>query len=111
MIYIPDYYKIFDKYTRLKRKYKEDTTKLRLESKKSTEMIDNLQKIINEISEESYYRNLFIIERDKYIEQLKENSNIIDKNTKLIEDKIKLEEKLAFTIKDGALLLKIKKEK
>ena len=106
-----DYYKLFDKYNRLKIKYKEDTGKLRLDLKKKTEMVDNLQEIINEISEDDYWHDLLIKERDKHIKQIKENSKLINKSIKLIEDKIKLEEKLALTIKDGALLLKIKKEK
>ena len=98
-----DYYKLLDKYNRLKRKYKEDIPKLQKEVKKSTEMVNKLQGIIDEIKEEDHYYQIWLEERDKLIKQFNEN-------TKLLEEIANLKEKLALTIKDGTLLLKIKKE-
>jgi len=49
---------------------------------------------------------IWLTEREKYIKQLKENGALLDMNTKLLEDKIYLEEKLEIV-----KTLKKKKEK
>ena len=99
-INVPDYYTLFDKYNRLKRKYKEDTTKLQSIINKQNKLIVALKERNKSIKAREMYQ-IWLKEREKVIKLHKEN-------TKLLDEIISLKERLALTIKDGALLLKLK---
>lgn len=78
MIKIPRFYELFDKLSRCKKRYKEDTSKLRSEIKKHIEMIDRLKSIIKEIKSEDYFYNLWSKERDDRIKDTKKSNKLLD---------------------------------
>lgn len=79
MISISGLYELKGKLNYWKKKYEEDTSKLKSQIKEQMDRIEELKENIKTIESEDYYYQLWLKEREVLIRKAKENNQLLDK--------------------------------